>query len=80
LDTIDLGPLTRRELEVLTLAAEGLSNNEIGEALVVTTRTVATHVEHILDKIQAPNRAAAASYALREGLILGKVDRHDRLA
>jgi len=77
LDTIDLGPLTRRELEVLTLAAEGLSNNEIGEALVVTRRTVATHVEHILDKIQAPNRAAAASYALREGLILGKVDRHD---
>lgn len=78
LDSIDLGPLTHRELEVLTLAAEGLSNNEIGDALIVSPRTVSTHVEHILDKINAPNRAAAAAYALREGLILGKVDRHDQ--
>ncbi|MFM7148125.1 MAG: response regulator transcription factor [Actinomycetales bacterium] len=77
LDTFDIGPLTHRELEVLTLAAEGLSNNEIGEALVVTPRTIATHIEHILDKLQASNRAAAAAFALREGLILGKVDRHD---
>lgn len=77
LDSTDIGPLTRRELEVLTLAAEGLSNHEIAEALVVSDRTVATHVEHVLDKLEAPNRAAAASYALREGLILGKVDRRD---
>lgn len=77
LDAIDLGPLSHRELEVLTLAAEGLSNAEIGDALVISNRTVGTHVEHILGKIHAPNRAAAASYALREGLILGKVDRHD---
>ena len=77
-DQVDIGPLTHRELEVLTLAAEGLSNGEIGEALVITPRTVATHVEHILAKTNAPNRAAAASYALREGLILGKVGRHDR--
>jgi DNA-binding CsgD family transcriptional regulator len=78
LDAIDIGPLTRRELEVLTLAAEGLSNGEISDALVISARTVTTHVEHILDKLDAPNRAAAASYALREGYILGKVDRHDR--
>lgn len=78
LDSIDIGPLTRRELEVLTLAAEGLSNGEIGEALVISSRTVTTHVEHILNKLDAPNRAAAASFALREGYILGKVDRHDR--
>lgn len=77
-DLMDVGPLTHRELEVLTLAAEGLSNGEIGEALIITPRTVATHVEHILDKIHAPNRAAAASYAIREGLTLGKVNRHDR--
>lgn len=75
LDTRDVGPLTHRELEVLTLATEGLSNWEISEALVVTPRTVATHIEHILEKIQAPNRAAAAAYALRQGLILGKVKR-----
>lgn len=73
-DPIDLRPLSRRELEVLTLATEGLSNHEIGEALVIADRTVATHVEHILDKLDVPNRAAAAAYALREGLFLGRVD------
>jgi len=73
-DTVDPAPLSRRELEVLTLAAEGLSNLEISEALVIGSRTVATHVEHILDKLEAPNRAAAASYALREGYILGRVE------
>jgi DNA-binding CsgD family transcriptional regulator len=78
MDSIDIGPLSRRELEVLTLAAEGLSNQEIGDALVISNRTVASHVEHILDKLSAPNRAAAAAYALREGLILGRVVRYDR--
>jgi DNA-binding CsgD family transcriptional regulator len=78
MDSIDIGPLTRRELEVLTLAAEGLSNQEIGDALVISSRTVATHVEHILAKLSAPNRAAAAAYALREGLIMGHVARHDQ--
>jgi DNA-binding CsgD family transcriptional regulator len=77
MDAIDIGPLSRRELEVLTLAAEGLSNQEIGDALVISNRTVATHVEHILAKLSAPNRAAAAAYALREGLIMGHVARHD---
>ena len=43
-------------------------------AHVIRSRTVATHVEHILDKLEAPNRAAAASYALREGYILGRVE------
>ena len=77
MDSIDIGPLSRRELEVLTLAAEGLSNHQIGNALVISNRTVATHIEHILDKLDAPNRAAAAAYALRSGLILGQVARHD---
>lgn len=80
LDEMDVGPLTHRELEVLTLAAEGLSNAEIADALIVSSRTVATHIEHILDKTSAPNRAAAAAYALREGLILGKVNRHEPAA
>ena len=74
IDPFDLGPLTRRELEVLTLAAEGLSNQEISDALIIGIRTVATHVEHILRKVEAPNRAAAAAYALREGIILGRID------
>ena len=78
MDAIEIGPLSRRELEVLTLAAEGLSNQEIGNALVISNRTVASHVEHILDKLSAPNRAAAAAYALREGFIMGRVTRYDR--
>lgn len=77
MDAIEIGPLSRRELEVLTLAAEGLSNQEIGNALVISNRTVASHVEHILDKLSAPNRAAAAAYALREGFIMGRVTRYD---
>jgi len=77
LDSVDLGPLSRRELEVLTLAAEGLSNGEIGDALVISGRTVGTHVEHVLEKLGAPNRAAAVAHAIREGLVLGRVERHD---
>ena len=77
LDAVDLGPLSRRELEVLTLAAEGLSNGEIGDALVISGRTVGSHVEHVLEKLGAPNRAAAVAHAIREGLVLGRVDRHD---
>ncbi|CAB5009561.1 unannotated protein [freshwater metagenome] len=75
IDEIDIRPLSHRELEVLTLAAEGLSNQDIGELLVITSRTVATHLEHILAKLEVPNRAAAAAYALREGLVLGRVRR-----
>jgi len=75
IDEIDIRPLSHRELEVLTLAAEGLSNQDIGESLVITSRTVATHLEHILAKLAVPNRAAAAAYALREGLVLGRVRR-----
>ena len=77
LDVADVGPLTHRELEVLTLAANGLSNLEIGAALQISSRTVGSHIEHILDKLGAPNRAAAAARAITEGLILGQVKRFD---
>lgn len=77
MENVDLGPLSRRELEVLTLAAEGLSNSEIGDALVISSRTVGTHVEHVLNKLSAPNRAAAVAYAMREGLVMGRVERYD---
>ncbi len=77
LDSVDIGPLSRRELEVLTLADDGLSNAEIGEALIIGSRTVATHVEHILDKLSVPNRAAAVATALRASLVLGRVERYD---
>ncbi|HDQ73353.1 MAG TPA: response regulator transcription factor [Chloroflexi bacterium] len=61
-------PLTTREVEILKLVAQGLSNQEIGEALVISDRTVRTHVSNILTKLHLANRTQAALYALREGL------------
>jgi len=61
-------PLTDREIEVLRLLAQGLSNQEIGERLVITEATVRTHVSRILSKLQLASRTQAALYALREGL------------
>jgi NarL family two-component system response regulator LiaR len=61
-------PLTERELEVLSLVARGLSNQDIADRLVVSERTVRTHVSNILDKLHLANRTQAALYAVREGL------------
>jgi NarL family two-component system response regulator LiaR len=61
-------PLTPREIEVLRLVAQGLSNEEIAEKLVVAERTVRTHVSNILGKLHLANRTQAALYALRERL------------
>jgi len=61
-------PLTEREEEVLKLVAQGLPNVEIAEKLVVSERTVRTHVTNILGKLHLANRTQAALYALREGL------------
>lgn len=61
-------PLTEREVEVLRLVAQGLSNDEIADKLVISERTVRTHVSNILDKLHLANRTQAALYALREGL------------
>ncbi len=61
-------PLTAREVEILKLVAQGLSNQEIAEKLVISERTVRTHVTNILSKLHLANRTQAALYALREGL------------
>ena len=61
-------PLTEREVEVLRLVAQGLSNDDIAEKLVVSERTVRTHVSHILDKLHLANRTQMALYAIREGI------------
>ncbi len=64
--TVD--PLTEREVNVLKLIAQGKSNREIAEQLVITERTVCTHVSNILNKLHLASRTQAALYALKEGL------------
>ncbi len=61
-------PLTDREVEVLRLLAQGKSNRDIAEQLVITEMTVRTHVSNILSKLHLASRTQAALYALREGL------------
>ena len=63
-----LGELSNRELEVLTLVAEGLTNHGIAQRLVLSEHTVNRHVANILRKLKLPSRAAAASLAGRHGL------------
>lgn len=60
--------LTGREEEVLAHIANGLTNREIAERLVVSEKTVATHVSHILTKLGLPSRTAATAYAYEHGL------------
>jgi DNA-binding NarL/FixJ family response regulator len=61
--------LTDREIEILRLVADGLSDNEIAKRLVLSPHTVHRHVANIRTKLRQPSRAAAAVYAAREGLI-----------
>ncbi len=61
-------PLTGREVDVLRLVAQGRSNRDIAEELVITEMTVRTHVSNILGKLHLASRTQAALYALREGL------------
>lgn len=61
--------LTARELDILTLLAAGLSNRAIAERLIVTQRTVATHVEHVFEKLESHTRTACAALAIEEGLL-----------
>jgi DNA-binding NarL/FixJ family response regulator len=60
--------LTLREAEVLRLIAQGLSNAEIAQQLVVTEVTIKTHINHIFRKAGVRDRAQAVVYALRHGL------------
>ncbi|MEU8686743.1 LuxR C-terminal-related transcriptional regulator [Streptomyces sp. NPDC048611] len=62
------GGLSPRELEVLAELTAGRTNREIAERLHITPRTVGTHIEHILTKLDLPNRAAAAARAAAWGI------------
>jgi DNA-binding CsgD family transcriptional regulator len=61
--------LTARELEVLQLLADGRSDQEIGACLFISKRTVSSHVAAIIEKLGVANRTAAATLAVRRGLV-----------
>jgi DNA-binding NarL/FixJ family response regulator len=61
--------LTSRELEILQLLAEGLTQAHIAEQLVISPKTVGTHIEHILAKLGVRSRAQAIAVAYREELV-----------
>lgn len=62
-------PLTKREQEVLQLLAEGLDRRAVAGRLAISPRTVGTHIEHILEKLDVRNSAQAVAVAFRLGLI-----------
>jgi DNA-binding NarL/FixJ family response regulator len=62
-------PLTERETEVLRFLAQGFSNKEIAQQLVIGEKTVKTHVSNILSKLNVVSRTQAALYAARIGLV-----------
>ncbi len=68
----DTGPalrLTERELDVLRLVAQGLSNKEIAARLFISENTVKNHVRNMLEKLQLHSRMEAVMYAVRENLL-----------
>jgi len=64
-----VGALTERERDVLILIANGYSNKEIADELVISERTVRTHISSILRKLRLSSRTQAALVAVREGLV-----------
>jgi DNA-binding NarL/FixJ family response regulator len=63
------GPLSRRELEVLTLIAQGNTNKQIAEKLGISVRTVETHRERVMRKLNAQGTAALTKWAISLGLV-----------
>jgi len=65
----DSTALTPREREILVLVAQGRSNREIAQALVISERTARTHVSNVLAKLDLASRTQAALWAVREGMV-----------
>jgi DNA-binding NarL/FixJ family response regulator len=68
--------LSPREREILTLLAEGRTQSQIAAALVISSKTVATHIQHILAKLGVHTRAQAVSAAFQRGLVEPDVQAH----
>jgi ATP/maltotriose-dependent transcriptional regulator MalT len=62
-------PLSTREVEVLTLMADGFSNAEIADKLFLSLRTVTSHITHVLNKLDLHSRTAAVAFAIRQGIV-----------
>jgi len=65
--------LTVRQREVAALIAQGLSNRQIGESLVITERTVAAHIEHVLNKLDFVSRTQIGVWAAEHGLVVSSI-------
>jgi DNA-binding NarL/FixJ family response regulator len=63
-------PLSPRELQVLTLVAEGCTSKEVGKELFLAEETVKSHITNILTRLEARNRAHAVALAIRRGLLI----------
>jgi DNA-binding NarL/FixJ family response regulator len=61
--------LTAREIDILQLVVEGMTNKEIASTLTISENTVKIHLRNILDKLHLQNRIQAAVYAVRQGLV-----------
>ena len=67
-NTLDVD-LTKREIEILKVIAQGMSNSEIAEKFVISTYTVKGHVSNILNKLHLADRTQAAVYAWQQGVV-----------
>jgi DNA-binding NarL/FixJ family response regulator len=72
----DESSLSPREREILTLLAEGRTQSQIASTLVISSKTVATHIQHILSKLGVQSRAQAVAVAFRRGLVEPDVQAH----
>jgi DNA-binding NarL/FixJ family response regulator len=66
---VDDSELTERESEILKLIAEGVSTNEISERLFVSIKTIGTHKQHILEKLNLKTTTDLVKYAIKKGII-----------
>ena len=67
-EKVVVGGLTAREVEVLALVAQGHTNRQIADRLVISERTVASHLSHMFTKLNLASRSAATAYAYENGL------------